>query len=222
MTQEALKMALDALALVQQHLEHPLGVQMTKQQIVVEVNKVSAAIKEALAKEKTLQALHSENERLGLYKDAYAQPEQEPVAWMLTDKNINSLQVDSIQRLIDRLKHAHHTDLCVRINGQDEWFQADWLKHMVRVTPPQPEQEPRNVRERWNVELDGNDLLVCFNDHEKGDKCQYERYSPQRTWVGLTDEEISELIRATHNTGSFVRAIEAKLKQVNGYAKENT
>ena len=63
--------------------------------------------------------------------------EQEPVAWLLTDKNINSLQVDDIQRLIDRLKHAHHTDLCVRINGQDEWFEADWLKHMVRVTPPQ-------------------------------------------------------------------------------------
>ena len=42
-------------------------------------------------------------------------------------------------------------------------------------------QEPRNVRERWNVEFDGNDLLVCFNDHEKGNKCQYERYSPQRT-----------------------------------------
>ena len=27
-----------------------------------------------------LQALHDENERLGLYKDAYEQPEQEPVA----------------------------------------------------------------------------------------------------------------------------------------------
>jgi len=67
---------------------------------------------------------------------------QEPVAWLLTDKNINSLQVDSIQRLIDRLKHAHHTDLCVRINGQDEWFQADWLKHMVRVTPPQRTEPP--------------------------------------------------------------------------------
>ena len=38
----------------------------------------------------------------------------------------------------------------------------------------------------------------------------------KRTWVGLTDEEISELIRATHNTGSFVRAIEAKLKEKNG------
>ena len=34
---------------------------------------------EALAKEKALQDLHDENERLGLYKDAYA--EQEPVAW---------------------------------------------------------------------------------------------------------------------------------------------
>ena len=71
--------------------------------------------------------------------------EQEPVAWLLTDKNINSLQVDSIQRLINRLNHAHHTDLCVRINGQDEWFQADWLKHMVRATPPQ--RKPLTVQE---------------------------------------------------------------------------
>jgi hypothetical protein len=45
--------------------------------------------------------------------------------------------------------------------------------------PQRTEQEPRNVRERWNIELDGDDLLVCFNDHEKSDKCEYERYSPQ-------------------------------------------
>jgi hypothetical protein len=38
---------------------------------------------------------------------------------------------------------------------------------------------------------------------------------PERKWHGLTDEEISELIRNTHNTGSFVRAIEAKLKEKN-------
>jgi hypothetical protein len=76
-----------------------------------------------------------------LYATPPAQPaqrtEQEPVAWLLTDKNINLIQVDSIQRLINRLNHAHHTDIRVRINGQDEWFEADWLKHMVRVTPPQ-------------------------------------------------------------------------------------
>jgi hypothetical protein len=36
-----------------------------------------------------------------------------------------------------------------------------------------------------------------------------------RTWVRLTDEDISEIVRGTHNTGSFVRAIEAKLKEKN-------
>jgi hypothetical protein len=35
------------------------------------------ALKERLAQDKALQALHNENERLGLYKDAYA--EQEPL-----------------------------------------------------------------------------------------------------------------------------------------------
>ena len=87
--------------------------------------------------------------------------EQEPVAWLLTDKNINSLQVDSIQRLIDRLNHAHHTDLRVRINGQDEWFQADWLKDMVRVASP---QRP------W-VGLTAEEVLQCWEKaHEPGNK----------------------------------------------------
>ena len=124
-------------------------------------------------------------EALRAAADLLAQPEQEPVAWLLTDKNINSLQVDSIQRLIDRLKHAHHTDIHVRINGHDEWFEADWLKHLTRTTPP------------------------------------------QRTWVGLTDEDIGDAYVAWDDTNGasfadFARAIEAKLKQKNGYAEENT
>jgi hypothetical protein len=40
-------------------------------------------------------------------------------------------------------------------------------------------------------------------------------HPPQRTWVGLTDGDISEIVRGTHNTRSFVRAIEAKLKEKN-------
>ena len=38
---------------------------------------------------------------------------------------------------------------------------------------------------------------------------------PKRTWQGLTDEDISEIVRGTHNTVSFVRAIESKLKEKN-------
>ena len=56
---------------------------------------------------------------------------------------------------------------------------------------------------------------------------------PQRTWVGLTDEEMLEAIKPlytnpflAHNALEIGRdeyqAIEAKLKQKNGYAEENT
>ena len=52
---------------------------------------------------------------------------------------------------------------------------------------------------------------------------------PQRTWVGLEGEEIrnlwEEATKPDRSTmtmvTSFARAIEAKLKQKNGYAKEN-
>ena len=37
------------------------------------------ALKERLAQEEALQALHDENKRLGLYEDAYAEPPQKKV-----------------------------------------------------------------------------------------------------------------------------------------------
>lgn len=49
--------------------------------------------------------------------------------------------------------------------------QPNWAK-------PQPLSETANVRGRWNIELDGDDLLVCFNDHDKGESCSYQRYVP--------------------------------------------
>jgi pyruvate/2-oxoglutarate dehydrogenase complex dihydrolipoamide dehydrogenase (E3) component len=105
-----------------------------------------------LAQEKALQALHSENERLGLYKDAYAQPE--PVAWMDADGNVSD-------------------------NNDHKCFPIPLYTH------------------------------------------------PQRTWVGLTGEEIGdEYVRFEVSKGGFNRfeyaalAIEAKLKQKNHVAQE--
>jgi len=102
---------------------------------------------------------------------------QEPVAWLITDEKINSLQVDSIQRLVDRARHAHMTDIKLRINGQDEWHQADWLKHLTRTNPP------------------------------------------QRTWQGLTDEEIAQGWKESWVTEqAFQSAVwwaEEKLKEKN-------
>ena len=56
--------------------------------------------------------------------------------WCMTDQRINDLQADSIDRVIERCRHAHFTDLRIRTNGNDEWVQADWLKHLRRVTEP--------------------------------------------------------------------------------------
>jgi len=42
---------------------------------------------------------------------------------------------------------------------------------------------------------------------------------PQRTWQGLTDEEIEQL-ELTSATSTDIREIQAKLKEKNGYAEE--
>ena len=98
-------------------------------------------------KEKILQALHSENERLGLYKDAYAQPEQEPVAY-----------------------------LCENAVGH-KYFR--WKKPSSTYKP-----------------------IALYTT------------PPQRTWVGLTDEEMQAIWdRYAHM--EMMRAIEAKLKELN-------
>ena len=46
--------------------------------------------------------------------------------------------------------------------------------------------------------------------------------APQRTWVGLTDEEKKDLCRWWSSPMDAIYATEAKLKQKNGYAEENT
>ena len=54
--------------------------------------------------------------------------------------------------------------------------------------------------------------------------CSRNNHPPQRTWVGLTDEEIRERWFAAEPTPdgrpasyNYARAIEAKLKEKNGY-----
>ena len=73
---EALKLALEALEADELDM-----VDDGSGNMVFRKEQAITAIKEHL-EEKALQALNDENERLGLYKDAYA--EQEPMAWIST------------------------------------------------------------------------------------------------------------------------------------------
>jgi hypothetical protein len=64
--------------------------------------------------------------------------------------------------------------------------------HALYTAPQPPAQpEPTNIHERWNIERDGEDLLVCFNNHDKDEKCEYQRFVPAQSVKPaqpLTDE----------------------------------
>lgn len=73
---------------------------------------------------------------------------------------------------------------------------------------------PQSVRERWNIERDKDGtLLVCFNEHEKGLGCRYERFVPESAQrVPLPGHEIvtmyAECPRSDAEMIEFARAIE--------------
>ena len=99
---QALKLAFQTLKLSKETME-------SARKKIDELKAENKALKEALTQEKTLQALHSENERLGLYKDAYAEQEQviqnstcarhcEANAFQITIKNLKAQLATSPQR----------------------------------------------------------------------------------------------------------------------------
>ena len=46
---------------------------------------------------------------------------------------INNIQLATIRETIERAKHAHWTNVEFRINGKNEYAEADWIKHFVEV-----------------------------------------------------------------------------------------
>ena len=60
--------------------------------------------------------------------------DQRVLGWFLPRDKLNQKQAESIKGLIEIAKHAHYVNVLVRINGRDEWYEIDWLKHMVKST----------------------------------------------------------------------------------------
>lgn len=56
--------------------------------------------------------------------------QEPPTSWMLPCARINSVQQWSIRRLVKRCKQAHFVNVRIRINGEWEEYEADWIKHM--------------------------------------------------------------------------------------------
>lgn len=106
--------------------------------ICQEVDEAFERIDEALAQPEAYSnyCLQCEalSRELAALKAQQSNEQVELVSLSIDDKNINTLQVQSIQRVIARSKHAHMIDIKLRINGQDEWYEADWIKHITQTT----------------------------------------------------------------------------------------
>ena len=72
MSIEAMKQGLEALEVEDMACRYEK--EATPEYIAKAITSLRQAIAEAEGQEKALQSLHNENERLGLYKDAYAEP----------------------------------------------------------------------------------------------------------------------------------------------------
>ena len=140
---------------------------------------------------------------------------------------------ESMAMALDALEANQPINYCMNNNGEKfPMFSNDPLRQernekaiaALKERLAQPEQEPvailnhaHGVHTFRNVKLKGlpdGEYLVYI-------------HPPQRTWVGLTDEDIGDAYVAWDDTNGasfadFARAIEAKLKQKNGYAEENT
>ena len=121
-----------------------------------------------------------------------AQPEQEPVAYDKTE--MNCFVQDLYDKKMKEGKHGHYETM----------FHV--VHQAIKRVPPQ----------RTEPVIDKSAAIRIAT---------VLGWTPPRTWVGLTDGEIDELHGSPMNlehSGAlkWVRIIEARLKQKNGYAEE--
>ncbi len=49
----------------------------------------------------------------------------------IPDDKLTDAQRRWLRRLLDRAKRAHYANVTIRLNGKDETFEADWVKHLI-------------------------------------------------------------------------------------------
>lgn len=53
----------------------------------------------------------------------------------LDTRYVNDVQLESLREILATSKAAHWTNVNFRINGKDEYHEADWLKHLNEIIP---------------------------------------------------------------------------------------
>ena len=145
-------------------------------------------------------------------KEALAQPEQEPVANVVLRDGLPTLLANNQIKPTD--ERLYTTPPQPEKPDQDEVDIRSRLYqriHELETQLAQPEQEPVAVVDA-NDEGYWADILPDRN--VKVGQFLYTT-PPQRTWVGLTDEERKDLCRSWSSPMDAIYATEAKLKDKN-------
>lgn len=149
------------------------GEQPVADDVVVEVKLRDDEPKNAgkgLAKEWSWLSLECDADIIAyrVIESAPAEHEIEPVAWILTDEHINELQVASISKVIERCKHAHFTNLKIRINGGWEEYETDWIKYIKPVS--RPASPCQRCKELEAMQETSTEMLqsACLKDAVRG------------------------------------------------------
>ena len=205
MTQEALKLALEALYPISHNTtDDPRG----------QAYKAITAIKEALAQtqEPWCMKMNGCKTKCEDCPVEAAQPEQEPVA-------VYGYCPECGAKGVMRERRPNGNDKCA--NGH--------TYPSSKSTSPQPEPV---AFENWH-KANYVQNLERYGDTYKNNhvRCRHQGWlgaqssSPQRTWVGLAAEDrlcAKYMQDAPDGIEAVIDYIEAKLKQKNGYAEENT
>ena len=239
MTQEALKLALEALyPIAHNTTDDPRG----------QAYKAITAIKEALAQEQEAVGYWKEQAQ-GLQRDydllladyeKLAKPEQEPVAMLERDPSIGRLRVtfeDAVTELdegvyplytkpqgwSDNVAQAFKVkERLIRIMGTFDLAtgHADTFDDLLDSL----ESELRDVLGHYREALAQTQEPVAWEQLHEHMAGPFYQKPPQRTFVGLTEEEIkpcwheacqTDLELTSQLVVYFARAIEAKLKERN-------
>lgn len=54
---------------------------------------------------------------------------------IIDDNAINALVRNGMKKTIELAKHAHYTDVEIRVEGQNKRYEADWIKHLQVCEP---------------------------------------------------------------------------------------
>jgi len=155
------------------------------------------------------------------------QPKQEPVAMREALKKLARF-LDVVRVYAQEIRPIHELETDKPLH----WKAREIQDEVIRLINTIPQQEPIH----WiapNFEFLFSSKPQRTEQETVIDKSAAIRiatalgWEPKREWVGLTDDEIEAIWYAFHDREMgyvmrFTRAIEAKLKQKNGYAEENT